>query len=62
MQHDQYGQLLLQAISETLETMAFAEIVPYSMKIGNRELLNPGELRTAASHNLASAQSNSGLG
>lgn len=45
MQHEQYGQLLLDAIRETLETMAFAEVIPYSMKIGDRELVDPEELR-----------------
>lgn len=39
MQHEQYAQLLLDAIRETLETMAFAEVVPFSMKIGERELM-----------------------
>ncbi|MGL6225860.1 MAG: chemotaxis protein CheX [Thermoguttaceae bacterium] len=32
-----YGQLLFDAIRETLETMAFAEVVPYSFQIGNEE-------------------------
>ncbi|MCL2347546.1 MAG: hypothetical protein FWC50_04715 [Planctomycetaceae bacterium] len=41
----QYGQLLLDAIRETLETMAFAEVVPYSIKIGETELIDPDELQ-----------------
>jgi len=45
MQYEQYGQLFFDAIRETLETMAFTEVVPYSMKIGERELLDPDLLR-----------------
>ena len=45
----QYGQLLLDAIRETLETMAFAEVVPYSIKIGETELIDPKELQASTS-------------
>ncbi|MDR0869533.1 MAG: hypothetical protein LBN39_01930 [Planctomycetaceae bacterium] len=31
------GQLLYNAVRETLETMAFAEVVPYSIKVGDEE-------------------------
>ena len=53
MQHEQYGQLLMEAIRETLETMAFAEIVPVSMKIGDKELMNLEEIRVVAAQNTA---------
>jgi len=56
MQHEEYGQLLMEAIRETLETMAFAEIVPFSMKIGDKELMNLHELHVAAARNAAAAQ------
>ncbi|MCL2118876.1 MAG: hypothetical protein FWH27_10670 [Planctomycetaceae bacterium] len=62
MQHEQYGQLLLDAIRETLETMAFAEIVPYSMKIGNRELMDVNELHVAAKHGATASQPDDGWG
>ena len=45
MQYEQYGQLFFDTIRETLETMAFTEVVPYSMKIGERELLDPDMLQ-----------------
>ncbi len=32
-----YGQLLFNAVRETLETMAFADVVPCSIKIGDEE-------------------------
>ncbi|MGL6195641.1 MAG: hypothetical protein ACRC2T_12555 [Thermoguttaceae bacterium] len=32
-----FGNLLFDAVRETLETMAFAEVVPYSIQIGNEE-------------------------
>ena len=60
MQHDQYGQLLMEAIRETLETMAFAEIVPFSMKIGDKELMNLEELHVATARNAATSQTSSG--
>jgi len=60
MQHEQYGQLLMQAIQETLETMAFAEIVPFSMKIGDEELMNLEELRVATACNAAASQTSLG--
>lgn len=44
MQHEHYAQLLFDAIRETLETMAFAEVVPYSIKIGDQELVDPEKL------------------
>ena len=56
MQHEQYSQLLMEAIRETLETMAFAEIVPFSMKIGDKELMNREDLHVAAAHNAAATQ------
>jgi len=56
MQQEQYGQLLMQAIQETLETMAFAEIVPFSMKIGDKELMNLEELNVVAACNAATSQ------
>jgi len=56
MQHEEYGQLLMEAIRETLETMAFAEIVPFSMKIGDKELMNLQELHVATARNAAAAQ------
>ena len=62
MQHEQYGQLLLDAIRDTLETMAFAEIVPCSMKVGDRELLDSQELHATANHGTASAQSSGDWG
>jgi len=56
MQHEQYGRMLMEAIRETLETMAFAEIVPFSMKIGDKELMNLEELRVATVCNAAASQ------
>jgi hypothetical protein len=40
MQHELYAQLLFDAIRGTLETMAFAEVVPYSLKVGEQELID----------------------
>ena len=37
MNHKSYGQLLFNAVRETLETMAFAEVIPCSFQIGNEE-------------------------
>ena len=37
MNYKSYGQLLFDAIRETLETMAFAEVVPCSFQIGDKE-------------------------
>ncbi len=37
MDHKSFGQLLFNAVRETLETMAFAEVVPCSFQIGNEE-------------------------
>ena len=54
VQHEQYGQLLLDAIRETLETMAFAEIVPWSIMIGDKELISRDELREAVQHKMSS--------
>ncbi len=34
-----YGQLLFNAVRETLETMAFAEVVPCSIKVGDEEFV-----------------------
>ncbi|MDR1494302.1 MAG: hypothetical protein LBT05_16530 [Planctomycetaceae bacterium] len=39
MHRQQYGQLLLDAIRETLEIMAFAEVVPYSITVDHEELV-----------------------
>jgi len=47
MHHQRYGQLLLDAIRETLETMAFAEVVPYSMTVNNEELVGQENLSPA---------------
>ena len=55
MQHEQYGQFLLDAIRETLETMAFAEIVPWSIMIGEKELVHRDELRASVPHNASAA-------
>jgi hypothetical protein len=62
MQHEQYGQLLMNAMRETLETMAFAEIVPYSMKIDDKELMSSEELQAAAAHSAAASLCNGGWG
>lgn len=62
MQHEQYGQLLFDAIRETLETMAFAEVVPYSMKIGDKELVDPDKLRATVRANSASTDVHQGAG
>lgn len=43
MKNQSYGQLLFDAIRETLETMAFAEVVPCSFQIGNEEFSCRGE-------------------
>ena len=51
MLHEQYGQLLLDAIRETLETMAFAEIIPYSMKVGDKELVKCDKLSATVQPN-----------
>ncbi|MGL4944473.1 MAG: hypothetical protein ACRC46_14930 [Thermoguttaceae bacterium] len=34
---NRYGELLIQAVQDTLETMAFAEVIPYAMQIGKDE-------------------------
>ena len=62
MQHEHYGQLLLDAIRETLETMAFAEVVPHSMKIGDREILCSAEQPVAVNLNTAATQQGGGWG
>lgn len=31
---NKYGEILIQAVQDTLETMAFAEVIPYAMQIG----------------------------
>ena len=63
MQRKEYGQLLFNAIRETMEIMAFAEIVPYSMKIGKTELLDPDELQaTNPVSPMPSAQQDDGWG
>jgi len=62
MQRKQYGQLLFNAIRETLETMAFAEIVPFSMKIGDTELLDPDDLQTANQFPTQASQQDDGWG
>ncbi|MCL2622322.1 MAG: hypothetical protein FWD31_01545 [Planctomycetaceae bacterium] len=60
MQYDQYGQLLMQAISETLETMAFAEIIPNSIKIGDREIMECNESCLTTKRNASTASSAGG--
>ena len=60
MKHEEYGQLLMEAIRETMETMAFAEIVPYSMKIGDKELVDIKELSTTVNRNPATTSWGSG--
>lgn len=37
MDHKSYGNLLFDAVRETLETMAFAEVVPCTFQIGDEE-------------------------
>jgi len=37
MLYQQYGHLLFDAIRETFENMAFAEVVPHSMLVGDKE-------------------------
>ena len=63
MQYEQYGQLFFDAIRETLETMAFTEVVPYSMKIGERELHDPDLLRPTVrmDANLSDAKNDSSV-
>ena len=43
MNHKSYGQLLFDVIRETLETMAFAEVVPCSFLIGGKEFSGEDE-------------------
>ena len=43
MNYKNYGQLLFDAIRETLETMAFAEVVPCSFLIGSEEFSGKDE-------------------
>lgn len=38
MDHKKYGILLFNAVRETLETMAFAEVIPCSLMLGDEEL------------------------
>ncbi len=38
-----YGQLLFNAVRETLETMAFAEVIPCSIKVGDEEFTQSDE-------------------
>ena len=62
MQHEEYGRLLMEAISETLETMAFAEIVPFSIKIGDKELVDIKELQSAVNNNTTTTPWDGGWG
>lgn len=43
MNSQQYGNLLYNAIRETLETMAFAEVLPCSIQIGDQEMKGLGD-------------------
>ncbi|MCL2305139.1 MAG: hypothetical protein FWC43_07330 [Planctomycetaceae bacterium] len=44
MNHKSYGQLLYNAVRETLETMAFAEVVPCSFQINDEEFFGEDAL------------------
>jgi len=47
MNHKSYGQLLYNAVRETLETMAFAEVVPCSFQINDEEFFGEEALEFA---------------
>lgn len=48
MEHKKYAMLLFNAVRETLETMAFAEVIPCAMMLGDQQL-NEQDFDTAAS-------------
>ena len=59
-----YGHLLFNAVRETLETMAFAEVIPCSIKVGDQEFTQiesePEKLPGKAPETGPSSPSNSG--
>jgi len=61
-----YGHLLFNAVRETLETMAFAEVIPCSIKVGDQEFTQaetePEELPDNREETSPSTASDSGWG
>jgi hypothetical protein len=49
------GQLLYNAVRETLETMAFAEVIPCSIKVGNEEFAQDDDFAVSSDANSASS-------
>jgi hypothetical protein len=47
------GQLLYNAVRETLETMAFAEVIPCSIKVGNEEFAQDDDFAISSEVNSA---------
>ncbi|MDR3199022.1 MAG: hypothetical protein LBU34_14240 [Planctomycetaceae bacterium] len=56
------GQLLYNAVRETLETMAFAEVVPCSIKVGNEEFAQDDDFAIGSVGNSAGAAGINGWG
>ncbi|MDR2441647.1 MAG: hypothetical protein LBE12_19975 [Planctomycetaceae bacterium] len=56
------GQLLYNAVRETLETMAFAEVIPCSIKVGNKEFVQDDDFAVSSGVNDTSSVEVSGWG
>jgi CheY-specific phosphatase CheX len=56
------GQLLYNAVRETLETMAFAEVIPCSIKVGNEEFAQDDDFAVSSDANRASSSGVTGWG
>jgi hypothetical protein len=56
------GQLLYNAVRETLETMAFAEVIPCSIKVGNEEFAQDDDFAVGSGTNESGSAGVSGWG
>ncbi|MDR2117748.1 MAG: hypothetical protein LBP87_15330 [Planctomycetaceae bacterium] len=56
------GQLLYNAVRETLETMAFAEVIPCSIKVGNEEFVQDDDFAIGSGTSGAGSAGVSGWG